>query len=260
LKGYQKKYRAHNKGIAKVILAGFGNNSGIFGFCTYDNGKLQRKNPEIPEIENIGLAREHLKSGYLAIWDKKEKAEKVAIDAYDSIENLINQYQKIVFDSIPKSFFIDRNDEYSPDTPDFPNFYYKNLFNMLLFNEITDRLQRKTTLTPTVYEENIKTKDNNGDKTSVRKHLLLHRGSRLAVGDEHSIKYLLEIFGSCVSKEDIEEIVKNYYELKNKIDTNTTIDNFYVEIEDMWRKISQEGEVLLGSCKLCPKKNFFDYL
>ena len=131
---------------------------------------------------------------------------------------------------------------------------------MFLFNEITNRLQRKIIVTPIEYEENIKTKDSKGDKNSVRKHQLLHRGSRLAVGDEHSIKYLLEIFDSCVSKEDIEEIVKNYYDLKNKIDTNTTIDNFYVEIEDMWRKIFQEGEVLLGSCKLCPKKKFFDYL
>lgn len=146
-----------------------------------------------------------------------------------------------------------------PDTPDFLNFYHKNLFNMLLFTEIAFRLQGKTILSPAVYEENIKTKDNKGYETSVRKHLLLHRGSHIAVGDEQSIKYLLEIFDSLVSKQSVEEIVKKYYELKNKIDTNTTIDNFYIEIQAIYKKISQEGDVLLGKCKLCPKKNFFDY-
>ena len=255
-----REYRDHSKVLAKVILEGFGNDSGIFGLCKYDNGKLQRNNPKIPEIENIGLAREHLKNGYVGIWSKKEEAEKVAVGAYDNIENLINQYEKIVSDSIPRSFFIARNDGYSPDTPDFLNFYHKNLFNMLLFNEITYRLQGKTILSPAVYEENIKTKDNKGYETSVRKHLLLHRGSRIAVGDEQSIKYLLEIFDSLVSKQSVEEIVKKYYELKNKIDMNTTIDNFYIEIQAICRKISQEGDVLLGKCKLCPKKNFFDYL
>jgi hypothetical protein len=80
------------------------------------------------------------------------------------------------------------------------------------------------------------------------------------VGDEQSIKYLLEIFDSLVSKQSVEEIVEKYYELKNKIDTNTTIDNFYIEIQAICRKVSQEGDVLLGKCKLCPKKNFFDYL
>ena len=254
-----REYRDHSKALAKVILEGFGNDSGIFGLCKYDNGKFQRNNPKIPEIENIGLATEHLKNGYADIWGRKEKAEKVAIDAYDNIENLINQYEKIVSDSIPKSFFIARNDEYSPDTPDFLNFYHKSLFNMLLFNEITYRLQGKTILSPAVYEENIKTKDNKGYDTSLSKHLLLHRGGRFAVGDEHSIKYLLEIFDSLVSKQSLEELVKKYYELKTKIDTNTTIDNFYIEIQGIWTKISQEGNVLLGKCKMCPKKNFFDY-
>jgi hypothetical protein len=127
---------------------------------------------------------------------------------------------------------------------------------MLLFNEITNRLQGKTILSPAVYEENIKTKDNKGYDTSLRKHLLLHRGSRFAVGDEHSIKYLLEIFDSLVSEQSLEEIVKKYYELKNKIDTNTTIDDFYIEIQAICRKISQEGDVLLGKCKLCPKEKF----
>ena len=254
-----RKYRDHSKVLAKVILEGFGNDSGIFGLCKYDNGKLQRNNPTIPEIENIGLAREHLKNGYVVIWSKKEEAEKVAVGAYDNIENLINQYEKIVSDSIPSSYFIARNDGYSPDTPDFLNFYHENLFNMLLFNEISYRLQGKTILSPAVYEENIKTKDNEGYETAVRKHLLLHRGSRIAVGDEQSIKYLLEIFDSLVSKQSVEEIVKKYYELKNKIDMNTTIDNFYIEIQAICKKISQEGDVLLGKCKLCPKKNFLDY-
>ncbi len=254
-----RKYRDHSKVLAKIILDGFGNNSGIFGLCKYDNGKLQRNNPAIPEIENIGLAREHLKNGYVSIWSKKEEAEKVAIGAYNNIENLIIQYERIVSDSIPSSFFIAQNDEYSPDTPDFLNFYHKKLFNMLLFNEITYRLQGKMILSPAVYEENIKTKGNKGYETSVRKHLLLHRGRRIAVGDEQSIKYLLEIFDSLVSKQSAEETVKKYYELKNKIDTNTTIDNFYIEIQAICRKISQEEDVLLGKCKLCPKKNFLDY-
>ena len=73
------------------------------------------------------------------------------------------------------------------------------------------------------------------------------------MGDEHSIKYLLEIFDSLVSEQSVEEIVRKYYELKNKIDTDTTIDNFYIEIQGIWTKIFQ-GEVLLGSCKLCRKK------
>lgn len=254
-----RKYRDHSKVLAKVILDGFGNNSGIFGLCKYDNGKFQRNNPTIPEIENIGLAKEHLKNGYVGIWSKKEEAEKVAVSAYDNIENLINHYEKIVSDSIPSSFFVSRNDGYSPDTPDFLNFYRKNLFNMLLFNEITYKLQGKTILSPAVYEENIKTKDNGGYETAVRKHLLIHRGSRIAVGDEQSIKYLLEIFDSLVSKQSVEEIVKKYFELKNKIDRNTTIDNFYIEIQAICKKISQEGDVLLGKCRLCPKKNFLDY-
>ena len=125
---------------------------------------------------------------------------------------------------------------------------------MLLFNEITYRIEGKTIFSPAVYEENIKTKDNKGYDTSVSKHLLLHRGSRFAVGDEHSIKYLLEIFDSLVSEQSVEEIVRKYYELKNKIDTDTTIDNFYIEIQGIWTKIFQEGDVLLGSCKLCRKK------
>jgi hypothetical protein len=62
----------------------------------------------------------------LSIRNKKEKAEKVAVDAYDNIENVINQYEKMVSDSVPKSF-ISRDNDYAPDTPDFQNFYRKNL-------------------------------------------------------------------------------------------------------------------------------------
>jgi hypothetical protein len=69
-----REYRDHSKVLAKVILEGFGNDSGIFGLCKYDKGKLQRNNPKIPEIENIGLATEHLKNGYADIWGRKEKA------------------------------------------------------------------------------------------------------------------------------------------------------------------------------------------
>ena len=76
------------------------------------------------------------------------------------------------------------------------------------------------------------------------------------MGDEQLIKYLLEIFDSLVSKQSVEEIVKKYYELKNKIDTNTTIDNFYIEIQ----AYINYKEIVLGKCKMCPKKNFFDYL
>ena len=52
-----RKYRDHSKILAKVILDGFGNNPGIFGLCKYDNGKLQRNNPTIPEIENVGVSQ-----------------------------------------------------------------------------------------------------------------------------------------------------------------------------------------------------------
>jgi hypothetical protein len=52
-----REYRDHSKVLAKVILEGFGNDSGIFGLCKYDKGKLQRNNPKIPEIENIGFSQ-----------------------------------------------------------------------------------------------------------------------------------------------------------------------------------------------------------
>jgi hypothetical protein len=59
-----------------------------------------------------------------------------------------------------------------------------------------------------MYEERIKTKDNKDYDTSVTKRLLLHTGSRFAVGEHLSIMELHIVFDSLMSNQTLEDKVK----------------------------------------------------
>jgi hypothetical protein len=79
----------------------------------------------------------------------------------------------------------------------------------------------------------------------------------IATGSESDIKELKSrVEKSLLLDSNLQQIVQQYNQLKYNLDTNQKRNEFFENIDNLWKKVFFEGESLNkdGMCKLCPLK------
>jgi hypothetical protein len=108
-----RESQQHSKEIGNIILEACASKSS-FGLCEFKGGRLTRDGPTILQVEDIGLAMEHLRSGYPALIQKRHNVEVELTGLYDEIAGKVNQFECAVITPIPPTIEA-KEDDYSPE-------------------------------------------------------------------------------------------------------------------------------------------------
>jgi hypothetical protein len=262
-----REYKQHSTDIGKIIFEGWGLNSSLFATCEYRDGRIVRTNTSELQLKDIGLARQHLQNGYPDVWRRKREAEDELNELCDNIENKIRSYQNAIFEEIDKeikiesgssSTLIRRDNDYIPVKTDFQSFYYRDNLLSSIFDELTDRQKGREPEFPRIIEEHMQLENERNRYSVVPKMKCSYRDRPLAYGSEKQVREVASRFQKLTSDPDIDKFVKDYYELEDKLTHNEKRNQFYESIQNIWKSIKQNGELLKGqgTCTDCPRKSF----
>ena len=251
--------------MVEVIKNAFGRESGILGCCSYTMDALDIELPKEPELESIGLARDHLRLGYPSIWNNKTSAEgecKLKIEeikkGYVQIENRIKTTIEKDIGTIGNRLVM-KSTDYMPKSMYFQSCYYDNLVP-LIYLEIISHSQDNPPKGVNVSYQFPRLRDESGKEYILTLMILLISGMEVAVGKENDMKELEERINKLLYKDsELQSLVLKLNSLKNDLDANKTKNTYFNAIDTLHKSIFQEGAEIKGKCKLCPPKGWINY-
>jgi hypothetical protein len=243
------EYKEHSKQLVGALSEWA--NEIRFVSCKYEEGELQIRNellwrPTVPYMRQMLL---HLNSAYKDTFPDIEQIQ----NQRNSICNEIRDLMTTDFGPIPhrSSYDIIVGDQIKKSCPnlkktinvhldiDLNNFYFHNTICKIIFETVRDKRLLDLTIRPS---------PTNGLVDLAR------WGATIARGDNVSISKLKTVVEQLVLNEDIHVIVRQYHELKKKLDNDSDILNFREVVAQFREFIFAPGPHVLGgagSCNLC---------
>jgi hypothetical protein len=252
---YLTDYHKHSKDIVKIIKMGFGEDSGVLGNCSDNNGIINIQTPKEPAIEDIGLGRNHLQYGYPVSWALRERAISESKETLGDTQVVKDNFESYIVNEMKRKTektgtTLVRKDDYESSKDElFQACYYDDLVNEL-FYEIKERKQGKRPRQLSAgFDFLIDEVIERGG--SLYKLSFGETGKVLVRVKEADVKLRIE---KLLHDPYLNSMVCRYIELKKSLDKNKNWNEYFQKIENLHTSIISEGESLnkMGKCKLCP--------
>lgn len=252
LSRWEDSYQKHSELIGHLIFQGWNKGSGILASCKYENGRLVYHEPGEPEQAYLDQARQHFEEGYPKIWDLYLEAKAYSTKISVEIKQVVASFERDVTSEMEKSCpELARTDQWS--SPYLPKFYLDYGLFSGVFSGAFERSRGRFSGTFEIHNAEPEITGEGGIRTKRSLKGLTFSGSGIGRGEPVDIEKLQQVVERLISSVTIQNLMKEYFKLTQKLEKNEIADRLDREIRNVWGRVGA-GQPLKGSCDLCPPK------
>ena len=256
-------FRTHSHDINGILENGFGENSLYSLIRKYDDYRYDIPKLQLPSIEDIALARQHLESGYKELNSLRIKSEDEINLLRTDLESCKSEIENKIKEDVNlnKFTFRQNTDESLPATMTVQNIYNSNLFYGIV--ECISGNNKYLNF-DFVFPQR---KDEKGEHLATLTYYKLYFVSQMndnerlfsALGSEEDITQLKTEIEKLLNSnlKELKALIDEYYNIIDEINNNENLTKFNNTIANTCLQITTKNQKLNGKCKECP--SLLDY-
>ena len=240
---WEDAYQKHSEQIGRTLFEAW-NSKHVLASCSFDNYRFSYHEPEEPDIQYVGQARDHLTIGYPSIWTLYQQSKDGSVRTLQRLRDIVKSVESMAVERIEKSELGLLGEDWSSNVP---KFYYVPGVVWPVFHRAISGQEGAFT------HQRINTEviDEKGVKSRRDLMELRYALNMVGRGEDQDMSRLELVAASLISDPQIQDMVEDYQELAAGLAKQAK--EFDRVVLDLWSQI-QAGQSLKGSCNLCPEK------